>query len=177
MLAAAVTGLVADGARSSAHTVAIVTLATVALVLDAVDGLVARRTHGVTELGARFDMEVDAFLILVLSGFVAPIAGPWVLAIGAARYAYGIAGVFAPRLRTPVPPRYWRKVVAATQGIVLTVAAAQLLPPVLADLALAVALALLAESFGRDVWWQYSTGRSPVRRRKDAARFALATTR
>ncbi len=33
-----------------------------------------------------------------------------------------------PWLRRPVPPRHWRKVVAAIQGIVLTVAAADVLP-------------------------------------------------
>ena len=31
-------------------------------------------------------------------------------------------------MREPLPPRYWRKVVAATQGIVLTIAAADVLP-------------------------------------------------
>ena len=36
-------------------------------VLDAVDGHVARRTGTATAFGARFDMEVDAFLIVVLS--------------------------------------------------------------------------------------------------------------
>jgi phosphatidylglycerophosphate synthase len=63
----------------------LVTLATVALVLDAVDGWIARRTGTVTELGARFDGEVDAFLILALSVYVATLFGAWVLAIGVAR--------------------------------------------------------------------------------------------
>ena len=56
-------------------------------------------------------------------------------------------------MRAPLPRRDWRKVVAATQGITLTIAAADVLPPALTRAALAVALALLAESFGRDVWW------------------------
>ena len=98
-------------------------------------------------------MEVDAFLILVLSVYVARSAGAWVLAIGAARYAFGAAGWLLPWLRGSVPPRYWRKVVAATQGIVLTFAAADVLPHWLTVGALAVSLALLAESFGREVWW------------------------
>ena len=46
-----------------------------ALILDAVDGWLARRTRTATELGARFDMEVDAFLILALSVFVSRAAG------------------------------------------------------------------------------------------------------
>ena len=57
-----------------------------------------------------------------------------------------------PWLRMQVPPRYWRKVVAAVQGIVLTVAVSGVLPAAVTELALVVALALLAESFGRDVW-------------------------
>src|SRR5262245_9828520 len=130
----------------------VVSLAAIALALDAVDGWVARRTRA-TSLGARFDGEVDAFLILVLSIYVAPEAGAWVLAIGAARYAFLAAGWALPWLRAPLPPRYWRKVVAATQGIVLTIAAADVLPPTVTEAALVVALVLLAEAFGRDVWW------------------------
>ena len=116
-----------------------------------------RAAHGTaTALGAQFDGEVDAFLILVLSVYVARSTGAWVLAIGAARYAFLAAGWLLPWMREPLPPRYWRKVVAATQGIVLTIAAADVLPLALTQIALAVALALLAESFGRDVWWLWS---------------------
>jgi hypothetical protein len=76
-----------------------------------------------------------------------------VLIIGAARYAYGAAGWLLPWLRGPLPPRYWGKVVAAIQGIVLTIAAADILPIALMNVVLGVALALLAESFGSSVWW------------------------
>jgi phosphatidylglycerophosphate synthase len=130
----------------------LVTLAAVALALDAVDGWVARRTR-TTAAGARFDAEVDAFLILVLSVYAVRPVGAWVLAIGAARYAFLCAGWLLPWLRGPLPPRYWRKVVAATQGIMLTVAAAGFLSPAATTAGLVIALALLAESFGRDVWW------------------------
>ncbi|WP_288027478.1 CDP-alcohol phosphatidyltransferase family protein, partial [Arthrobacter sp.] len=60
----------------------LVSLAFTVIALDAVDGHVARRTGTTSELGARFDMEVDAFLILVMSVYAAPKFGPWVLAIG-----------------------------------------------------------------------------------------------
>ena len=89
----------------------------------------------------------------MLSVYVARSAGPWVLAIGAARYVFLAAGRLLPWMREPLPPRYWRKVVAATQGIVLTIAAADVLPPTLTRSPSPLALALLAESFGRDVWW------------------------
>jgi phosphatidylglycerophosphate synthase len=134
----------------------LVSLAVVAQVLDAVDGWVARRTRTTARLGARFDAEVDAFLILILSVYVARSAGAWVLAIGAARYAFLVAGWPLPWLREPLPPRYWRKVVAATQGIVLTIAAAHVLPLAVTQAALLVALVLLAESFGRDVCWLWT---------------------
>jgi hypothetical protein len=45
-------------------------LTTVALLPDGVDGRVARRTGTATPLGTRFGMEVDALLVLVLSGYV-----------------------------------------------------------------------------------------------------------
>ena len=154
-LVGGVTALVADALVGPAHVAAMVGLAVVALVLDGVDGWVARRTGTVSALGARFDMEVDAFLILVLSVYVAGSVGPWVLAIGAARYAAWAAGRMVRWLRRPVPPRYWRKPVAAIQGIVLTAAVADLLPGVAINVAIAVAMVLLAESFGRDVVWQW----------------------
>ena len=45
------------------------------------------------------------------------------------------------------------KVVAAIQGIALTIAAAGFLPKLGMSIILLAALALLAESFGREVWW------------------------
>jgi hypothetical protein len=51
--------------------------------------------------------------------------------------------------------------VAAIQGIVLTVAASGLLDRLIGMIAVAAALLLLAESFGRDVIWLYRTGVGP----------------
>jgi phosphatidylglycerophosphate synthase len=152
-LVCAVTALVAVPTPDRETATLLVPVTIVALLLDAVDGRVARATGTSSAFGARFDMEVDAFLILVLSVHVAPAYGWWVLAIGAARYAYGAAGRVWPWLLGPLPPRYWRKVVAAVQGIVLTAAAADVLPRPIMYAALVAAAALLAESFGRDVWW------------------------
>jgi phosphatidylglycerophosphate synthase len=128
-------------------------ITTVALVLDAVDGQVARRTGTVSPLGARFDGEVDAFLMLVLSVYLIQSIGAWVFAIGAMRYAFLVAGWLLPWLRAPLTYRYWRKVVTAVQGIVLAFAAANVLPRPVAVAALVGALAMLTESFGRDVVW------------------------
>lgn len=146
VLVGGVTALVAHGAPPVPP---LVVLASAALALDAVDGRVARRTGTVSALGARFDMEVDAFLLLVLSVHVAALLGPWVLAIGLMRYAFVAASRAARWLRAPLPTRYPAKVVAAVQGVVLVAAAAGMAPPWLVG----GALALLVWSFGQSVWW------------------------
>jgi len=171
LLIAGVAGLVADSFVGPLSSTALVTLSTVALVLDAVDGQVARRTGTATPLGARIDMETDAFLILLLSIAVSEDYGRWVLAIGAARYALLLAGWLIPWLAAPLPPRYWGKVVAAVTGIVLTVAASGLLDRRVGMIAVAAAMLLLAESFGRAVIWLYRTGAGPRTRR--ALRLAI----
>ncbi|HET7801993.1 MAG TPA: CDP-alcohol phosphatidyltransferase family protein [Humibacillus xanthopallidus] len=155
VLVCAVAALVADAAVSAALPLGLlVTLSSVALALDAVDGAVARRTGTVTVLGARFDMETDAFLILVLSLHVSRNLGWWVLAIGLARYALllvAVAARWAPWLQGQVAPRRWRKAVAAYQGIVLTAATAQVLPSAVAAAAVGAGLGLLLVSFGTEV--------------------------
>lgn len=147
------TALVVQSFAGEVSTALLVGIVTVALALDAVDGPVARRTGSVSELGARFDMEVDAFLLLVLSVYDAGIVGWWVLAIGLMRYAFVVAAWLMPWFGRTLPYRYWRKVVTAACGIALTVVATQLLPAPANVLVAAAALALLVESFGRDVVW------------------------
>ena len=146
--ALAVTSLTADIPRP-----VLVTLIGVALALDGVDGQVARRTGSTSALGARFDMEIDAFLILVLSVFIGDRFGWWTVAIGAFRYAFVAASWALPWLTAALPPRFSRKVVAALQGVVLVTATAGLLPYGVARSAVIVALASLTWSFGRDIRW------------------------
>jgi phosphatidylglycerophosphate synthase len=155
-VAVAVAALVAESFQRGVPVTMLVSLAALALVLDAVDGKVARRTRTTAPLGAHFDGEVDAFLILVLSVYVARSAGAWVLALGAARYVFLAASWPLPWMRMPLPPRYSRKFVAATQGVVLAIAAADVLAPAVNRAALLAALALLAESFIRDTWWLWA---------------------
>lgn len=152
VLVGVVTGLVVASFTAPIPVVLLVGLVVPALALDAVDGWVARRTGSTSELGARFDMEVDAFLLLVLSVYVAPGLGVWVLAIGALRYAFVVAGWMLPWMRATLPFRYWRKVVTAYAGVALAVAASGLLPGI-DTLLVAGALLLLLESFTRDTVW------------------------
>jgi phosphatidylglycerophosphate synthase len=159
VLTCGVATLVADAARNDtgveSSTTLLVVLAAAALLLDAVDGPIARRTGTASPFGARFDMECDAFLILVLAVHVSRTLGWWVLVIGAARYLLILAQRVMPWLAGVVPARRWRKAVAAYTGVGLTSAASRSLPPGLAVLVVGVALFAIALSFGtqaRELW-------------------------
>ncbi|MEV0800786.1 CDP-alcohol phosphatidyltransferase family protein [Kribbella sp. NPDC050281] len=161
VLACGVAALTADSLGRQAPVAILVVVSSVALVLDGVDGQIARRTGTASAFGARFDMEVDSFLVLVLSVYVAPTTGWWVLALGAARYVFVAAGWALPWLRGSLPPRYWAKVVAAIVGITLTLAASGILPDPVNTVVLLIALGLLAESFGRHTWGLWRLAGSP----------------
>lgn len=163
ILVGGVAALATESLSRPVPVVALAGLTSVALMLDAVDGYVARRTGTCSDLGARFDMEIDAFLLLVLSVYLAPQVGAWVLAIGGMRYAFVVGIWTLPWMRATLPPRYWRKVVAATQGVALVVGSAGVLPRPLTVSGLLVALALLVESFGRDVAWLWLRRPLPIR--------------
>jgi phosphatidylglycerophosphate synthase len=155
-------GVTAMVVTSFSHPVSmpvLVAIAGVALALDGVDGQVARRTGNTTALGARFDMEIDAFLILVLSVYAGDRFGWWWVAIGAFRYAFVAAAWALPWLNAALPPRFSRKVVAALQGIVLALVTADLLPTPLTQVALTVALTSLTWSFGSDIVWLFRASR------------------
>jgi len=128
-------------------------LVAVALGLDAVDGWLARRLGLSSSFGARFDLEIDALLLLILALLVwrAERAGGWVLAIGLLRYLFVLAGLLLPWLRRPLPSSRRRQAVCVLQGVILLLC---LLPPVSAAFAgLAAGLALLAllASFAADI--------------------------
>jgi hypothetical protein len=78
-------------------------------------------------------------------------------------------------MRRPVPPRYWRKPVAAIQGIVLTAAVADFLPTPVIMVAIAVAMVLLAESFGRDLVWQWQRRGLPAAAATESAETFVPT--
>lgn len=132
-------------------------MALLALVLDGVDGKVARLTGSSSNFGARFDMELDALFILGLSVAVLALgkAGVWVLALGLIRYGFVAASGLFRWLNAPLPDSFRRKTVCVWQIITLLVA---VLPPVnslFASATLATALALLVWSFYLDVHWLY----------------------
>ncbi|MGE0159890.1 MAG: CDP-alcohol phosphatidyltransferase family protein [Gemmatimonadales bacterium] len=133
----------------------IIGLGTVVVLLDGLDGRVARATRTETPFGARFDMELDAALLMALSLLVwrDGRVGVWVLLIGLMRYVFVAAGWFQPALARELPPSFRRKVVCVVQGVALLVALGPIVPAPMALLACAAALAALVHSFAVDVRW------------------------
>jgi len=130
------------------------------LALDGLDGWLARRFDTETKFGGRFDMEVDAAVIAVLSllAWVWDRADGWVLLIGAMRYGFVAAGQIYLWLQAPLPPRLRRRIVCVPQMLALAIA----LAPWTADQAsmvLALALTILTASFALDVTWLFRHAR------------------
>lgn len=131
-----------------------------ALLLDGVDGWTARRRGETSGFGARFDMEVDAAFILVLSLLVwrETDVGAWVVAMGAMRYVFVGASYPFPQLAQPLPPSLARKAVCVLQVAALMAALSPWSSRVPTPTVLALALAALVLSFGRDVAWCLARG-------------------
>jgi phosphatidylglycerophosphate synthase len=146
----AVTAMALVGAVP-ARTWWLLALAAPMLALDAVDGLVARRTGSVTQAGARLDYQVDSGVLVVLSLVVVPVLGAWVLLVGAMRYVFVAASWVRPALRSRLAYSEFRRWVAGLQGAVLAVAIAPVVPLPVAWAAVLLGLGLLVVSFGRDV--------------------------
>ena len=99
-LVALLAGLIGEHTVAGAPWLALA-LATVVAVFDGVDGWLARRTGMASDFGARFDMETDALLILVLALLAWQFgkAGVWVLSSGLLRYGFVAAGLALPWMR------------------------------------------------------------------------------
>lgn len=130
-------------------------LALSALALDGLDGAMARRAGLVSAFGARFDMEVDTALALVLAALLCLSGklGVWVLALGLMRPAFVVAGSALPRLRRDLPQAQWRKAICVVQIGALTALLAPVINGMSAVIVAATALALLTAGFARDVAW------------------------
>ena len=132
-----------------------VSIAGLILALDGLDGWVARRARRATAFGARFDTEVDAVFVLVLSILVwlDGRVDAWVLAIGLLRYGFVAVALIRPWLGRALPDSLRRKTICVIQGAALTVC---LTPPVgtgLANVLAGTSLGLLTASFAVDLIW------------------------
>ncbi len=132
-------------------------LAVAALLLDGVDGAVARRTDTASEVGAVLDAETDAAMMLTLSVIAAHQVGPWIVLAGGLRYLFGTVDALRwnagslPRL--PLPDWQSRRAIAALSSVGLAATTAPMLSASVTMALSAVALSLLVVSFGRDAIW------------------------
>ena len=172
-IAAIAASLMAEPAGASVAWVLVIATAVMAA-LDGVDGWLARRTGLSSAFGARFDMETDAFFMLVLSVLVwrHDKAGVWVLAIGLMRYAFVAAGWLLPWLAQPLRATWRGKAIAVAQVIGLGVALLPLVPASASTRVCTALLAALALSFAIDVrflWNMRSSAETITRERKSTA--------
>jgi len=153
--------LLGERAAASLALTAVV-LATLAALLDGVDGWVARRSGTATPFGARFDMETDALLIAVLAllAWQWGKAGAWVLLAGLARYGFVAAAGALAWLRRPLPPSRRRRAVCALQTAALIACLAPAIPHPASALVAGTGLTALIASFIIDIRWLARHARS-----------------
>lgn len=151
-LVAGVAGLIGEPPSPPAAWLAVGVVVLVA-VLDGVDGWLARRSGEISAFGARFDMEVDAALILIISVLVWQHgkAGAWVITCGLMRYGFVAAGWVLPWMAGPLRTTRRGKTVAVGQFIGLGAALLPIVPVPSSDVVAALALATLLWSFALDI--------------------------
>ncbi|MFA8386259.1 MAG: CDP-alcohol phosphatidyltransferase family protein [Pelagibaca sp.] len=134
-------------------------IALCALALDGIDGWLARLGGHVSDFGARFDMEVDAALGLVLAllAWSSGSVGAVVLLLGLPRYVFVAASAIWPWMANPLPERLGRKIVCVIQIMALVILQAPVIDGSLASAILVTASSALIWSFGRDVLWLWRT--------------------
>jgi len=161
-LVALVAALLLQEPASQVATTAVI-VASIAASLDGWDGWLARRTQLASAFGARFDMEIDALLILILGVFAWRYdkAGAWILLSGALRYAFVVGGWLVDWFRRGLPPSTRRKVVCVIQIVGLIVAIAPIIRQPFSAAIGGVTLALLLWSFAVDVIWLWRARAQP----------------
>jgi phosphatidylglycerophosphate synthase len=160
-LTALLGGMLGETAEAIAWPVVII--ATTVLLLDGVDGWLARRGGLSSAFGARFDMETDALLVLLMAVLCLQLdkTGAWVLLSGAMRYLFVAAGAVWRWLRRPLRESRRRKTVCVLQVLSLLAALAPVVPAPWSSGVAASGLALLCYSFLADAAWLWRRSEQP----------------
>lgn len=153
--AALVAALLPPLVERDAAGVTIAVIGATALALDGVDGWMARRSGLASAFGARFDMEVDAALALILSLHIlwGTGVGAEILVLGLTRYVFVAAGLVWPALTAPLPQRFRRKLICVIQLATLILLQLPMLPTDLAIWLTRLAGTALLWSFAVDIRW------------------------
>lgn len=150
-----VEGLLERGRIPDGVAWACVALLSTTLVLDGVDGWLARRQRTASSFGTHFDLEVDALTILLLSLLVVVLqkVGGWVVLIGLMRYAFLAAAIIRPALGRPLSPSLRRKAICVVQYAALLFMLLPITRSPSTSVVATVALGALACSFAVDIGW------------------------
>jgi phosphatidylglycerophosphate synthase len=133
----------------------IVIIAVFGLILDGVDGSLARRRGEASAFGARFDMEADALLILAMTVLAWQFdkAGAWIVLGGALRYLFVAASYGFAWLRRELPSSRRRQTICVIQIVSLVVCLVPWVARPLSSSVALIGLLLLSGSFAVDVVW------------------------
>jgi phosphatidylglycerophosphate synthase len=128
----------------------------VVFALDGLDGLVAERRGENSEFGAHFDMEVDAYFVLLigLELFQRGRYGAWVLGAGLLRYAYVLCLALIPA-KSGHQPR-WAHGRHAFTALMLGLTLGMVLGDPFGTVATAVGCGLVTASFVYSFYWSYA---------------------
>ena len=139
-------------------------VAMLALLLDGLDGWIARRTSSQSSYGAQFDMELDSLLMLILSvlAWTWDRAGEWVLFCGLARYGWMATALLVPWFRRSLFESFRRKTACVIGGLGLIGAIGPWTSNTEPLIFAWVATGTLAASFGIDALWLIRHRREPL---------------
>ncbi len=123
--------------------------------LDGLDGWVAKRRGETSEFGAYFDMETDAYFVL-LAGIVLLQRGrfgAWILIVGLLRYVYVITLALVPARGGEQPRSSFGR--HAFTSLMLGLALGMVLGEPFGTVATALGCGLVTASFVRSFYWSY----------------------
>ncbi|HEY4157522.1 MAG TPA: CDP-alcohol phosphatidyltransferase family protein [Polyangiaceae bacterium] len=128
-------------------------LAIIVLLLDGLDGAVARRRGEASPFGAYFDMETDALFVLIttLRLYLLEGYGAWVLTAGVLRYAYVLAVRLLPGSGREAPRSLLGRI--ASSSLALGLIAGLALPGALGSLSALAGTLIVSASFAHSFYY------------------------
>jgi phosphatidylglycerophosphate synthase len=124
--------------------------------LDGLDGWVAKRRGENSEFGAHFDMETDAYFVLLvgIELFTRGVHGAWILGAGLLRYVYVLALALVPARRGDKPRFAFGR--HAFTGLMLGLSLGMMVGEPLGTVATLLGCGLVTASFAHSFYWSYS---------------------
>lgn len=123
--------------------------------LDGLDGWVAKRRGESSEFGAHFDMETDAYFVLLigLELFTRGRYGAWILIAGLLRYVYVLALALVPARRGDKPRFTFGR--HAFTGLMLGLSLGMMVGEPLGSVVTLAGCGLVWASFAHSFYWSY----------------------